>query len=154
MSAKKQKTKDIVSTISALPPGVVASLFGETPQQINNWTTAGAPRNKNGTINLAEFIKWFRGWMQSDDKDYDAERTRKVKAEASLAELKLAEETGRLVDRSTAYRGVGEQITTARQMIEGFPQRLALLLPDEGRAAFIKEADEAVAEMLKNLTGL
>lgn len=131
----------------------VSNLLGESTAVIKAWTSQGAPRNDDGTYSLMRFIQWYKAWQHRGAHNITNSRSRKISAEASLAELELAEQVGRLVDRNIVDRAQGEHITTCRNMLQGVPHRLALIVPDADRARFIREAEAEIEFILKNLGG-
>jgi len=131
----------------------ISFLIGESTAIIKVWTSQGAPRNDDGTYSLVRFIQWYKAWQHKGSQNLTTSRSRKIGAEASLAELELAEQVGRLVDRDLVDRAQGEHITTCRNMLQGVPHRLALIVPDADRARFIKEAESEIEFILKNLGG-
>lgn len=139
--------------LAGLSQSDIADAIGETRQQLRSLTTYGAPTNQDGSYSLKAFFQWFKGYKKQDVSRLTNSRSRKTDAEASLAELELAEQVGRLVDREVQDRAWGEHVTTCRNMIQGIPHRLALILPDKERVKFIKEAEIEIEGILKNLAG-
>jgi phage terminase Nu1 subunit (DNA packaging protein) len=78
------------------------------------------------------------------------ERGRRDRALAELAELKLAEQRGRLVDAETVRRDWGDHIGRCRNRLLGLPTAAKTRLPDLTRADVVK-LDELVREALEEL---
>lgn len=81
------------------------------------------------------------------------ERTRKLRADATMAELELAKAQGRLVDSEVVLSTFGDIFTSTAARLQGIGARVAPLLELEtttaGRKALI---DQAVREALHDIT--
>ena len=84
--------------------------------------------------------------------DLNAERARKVKAEAALAEIELEKERGSLVDVDAAQATWTEMVRAAAQRVQTLPAKLAPVLAVEEEPAVVKALlDEAINETLNEL---
>jgi len=141
----------VLSYLRALGGNELGVIFGESKSNIDAWFNRGCPRNQDSTYSFTPFVQWYKNYQKRDAQTLTTSRSRKTNAEASLAELELAEETGRLVDREIQDRAWGEHVTTAKGMLLGLPHRLALILPEKDRLRFIAEAQTEIEGVLKNL---
>ncbi len=86
-----------------------------------------------------------------DEIDYFAERARRERAEASLAEIKLAEAQGRMIDAEIVRKEIAAIAGTVREAMLLLPDRLAPLL-EKRQSAFIQATLET--EIRTALRGL
>jgi phage terminase Nu1 subunit (DNA packaging protein) len=77
----------------------------------------------------------------------EAEKIRKTRADAILAEMRIAEAEGRLVDRVLIFNSISRHITTVAAMLVDLDKRIARHIPVELRARFIIDAGRDIAEV-------
>lgn len=139
------------SFMSSLELNELANTIGESVAIIKAWVNQGAPRNQDGSFSLTAFIQWYKEYQKRDLEDYEKARTRKTEAQATLAEMEVAEEERRLVDRTLIMRVHDQRTTTASKRISDLPRIMARIIPESQRAAFIKDAEAEVLQILKDL---
>ena len=84
--------------------------------------------------------------------DYDAERTRKIKAEADAAELNVAKIKGQLVMREDVIKAWESVLHATRAKLLALPAKFAPMLANESDPAVVKDVleggiNEALAEL-------
>jgi phage terminase Nu1 subunit (DNA packaging protein) len=122
-----------------------ASRLGLTAQAIGQWTAkSGAPARREGA---RVFVQWpaFARWREEQliakareeerSGDYERERTRKMAAEASIAELELAKLQGELVTVTDYGEALGRVLDRLTARLRALPLRLSHIGTDAETAA-------------------
>jgi phage terminase Nu1 subunit (DNA packaging protein) len=142
----------------------VAEIFGVSPQAVDGWLGRGCPYLEKGApgvgyqFDTADVAEWRQEQAVTkaigDSKPDDQENAelRKLSAEASLAELKLARERGQLVTVEDAGKVWTKQVTTLRTRLLAIPAKLAGQVvgaksPEEVRACLDEEINDALNEL-------
>lgn len=131
--------------------------LGMTQQSIGVWATkSDAPVTMKGGRRYAlwpQFPAWHRAQIANGLDELDRARLRKLNAEASQAELALAELEGQLVRIDDVTRVYGRHLDRIRSRIVAMPGRLA---PQVVGVKTVAEAtaiiDRAVREVLSELS--
>jgi excisionase family DNA binding protein len=138
-----------------------AKFFGVALPTIDKWIRAGAPGRKIGRtwcINSAGLMRWLENRERClarrsiADTTVSQARAMKLQAEAQIAQIKLALETGQAVRIADYERILGTRISAARARLLGMGSKLAPLLVtcrSEGEARAL--IDAALNEALREL---
>lgn len=79
---KVSKSHQVLQQLAKMAASDVAVLFGVTPQAVGKWhSKEGCPRNKDGTFDLAEVIRWRVKKVAPEWKPLDRYRTARAEAE-------------------------------------------------------------------------
>lgn len=135
-----------------LNQGEMAALAGVTRQTISDWMVEGLPHTKPGgrevVYDLFTAIPWIRDnkWKPSLD-----DRSRKLKAEADLAEMERDLQAGKLVDAAEVEASWVDAAIRVRAKILGMPPKLApqvvsMTIP-EAQELIERECHQALAEL-------
>jgi phage terminase Nu1 subunit (DNA packaging protein) len=135
----------------------LAGMFGVAGTTIDAYRRKGLPTVGEGRAtkyNVQECFRWFNSYtVQQEREKWDTTpsgmteqdaKTRKLTAEALIAELDLAKERGTMVNISDAEREVMKHHTIVRTSLLAFPVRTApflVMVPDELTARQIIEAE-------------
>jgi len=137
---------------------------------IRAWEKEGMPvlqkgsRGKSATYNTADVIRWCEQRLLSKitagrEEDgavisEDEGRRRKVVAEAQLAELKLAVESGELVEIEAVGAEVDTVLSGVRARLLAIPGTLALTLTNEPDPAVVRDrVFDEISGALNELSG-
>lgn len=133
-------------------------------RQIRNLHDEGIPREKNGRYPWPEARDWYIQFKQeealwraghAEGADYEAARAEKMRAEAILRGLTVAERRGLLVRVDVVQEELATVAERIRQRLLGMADRWALqgvgLESEEAVRSFI---NEMVAETLEGLSSL
>lgn len=133
-----------------------AQRLGITGQALGMWTVRpGAPARKHGRQSLVSwpaFARWREGELvrqalsEAQTGDFEVERTRKMRADASLSELTLAKAQGELVAIADYDTALSKVLDHVMARLRAFPVRLAHFGPDI-EAAASTEAERIVVEL-------
>ncbi len=132
MTTKKTPALDEISAVDA------AQRLGMTQQSIGMWCSRpGAPARKQGTrvfVQWPAFARWREGQLVEQgkkevtgDADFEQHRTRKMAAEAGLAELELAKAQGEFVAVADYEKAIGVVLDHAMARLRAIPVRLSHL---------------------------
>ena len=111
----------------------VARFFGRHRDTVRGWRRAGMPGEPKA-FDLSEIVRWKEaniaqsGRVEGDESRAEAER-KKAWSDAGLAQLKLKEKTGELIEVNTVARLYARHATHARALWEQAPDRLLGILP-------------------------
>lgn len=133
----------------------LAQIFGVSVQAVDGWISRGCPYVEKGRalegykFDSSVVAEWRTQLAISDaligkgegDGDEDLAARRKLEAEASLAELKLARETGQLIAMSDVESTWMKLIGNARAKLLSIPAKTA---PLAHTAETIEEAQSAI----------
>lgn len=140
-----------IAWLRCLSGAELAAILEVDRQSVAGWTLKGCPRHEDKSYSLLDVIRWRQEYTTRDKSNLEAEQIRKTAAQATLAEMKIAEEENRLVERDLILRVIGEHITTASKRIGDLPRVLAGILPENMRSGFIVQAEGEVFQLLKDL---
>jgi hypothetical protein len=131
---------------------------GLTTQAIGQWANrAGAPVRKEGRrvfVAWPDFARWREQQMIATamPADGDAVRTRKLQAEARLAELTLAEREGQLAPVADMDAAVEQLAGAVRDEVRGLRARFAARMVGlETVAEAARELDAMAVQILASL---
>lgn len=136
----------------------LASVFNVTQRTIQNWAGKlgmGAGRKAYDLVELTRFrVRELEETIVSlKAESSERVKTRKLTAEAELAELKLAEVKGSLVSMAVVREEWANAITKAKTKLLGLPDRLALELSHQSDPAVIKyRLSQVIDEALQELS--
>lgn len=147
----------------ALVRQLAASLIGVSPSLVNQWVSSGKIKtNPNGDIPISEIrrmtIDWFKknvGKRSGEDgEDAIDAKLRGERAKASLAELELDRELGKLVSRKHAKDRMVDLFTMVKTRLMGIPDKFAIELAALNTPKAVKEFLSAqIHEILTDLAG-
>lgn len=105
------------------------------------------------TENIHAFIAFKIQERVKELSNFETQELRLKKAQADIAEHKLAEMTGRFVDADVVHEAYRDQVLKMREKLLQLPRRLSLLsLPPEPRSREIllrRELNDALLEISK-----
>ena len=147
------------------PVAAIARLLNITERRVQQLAADRIiPRAQRGQYPLVGAVQGYVRFLQERVEgggegdaeragpDYTAERTRKVAAEASLAELELARAQGVVVEIELVAREVEAALAAGRARLVGIGARTAPLLALEGHAPACQAlVDAAVEEALHEI---
>lgn len=145
----------------------MAEILDVSTVTLREWTRQGCPvkeagsKGKAAKYASADVIKWREeqaaGSAYDDDKTKitaDEANRRKTLAEARLAELKLAEARGALIDIETVGLAIDSVLGKCRVRLLAMPGALAQALSNEPDPAVIRDkVFNEVSEALNELSG-
>ncbi|WP_434480976.1 hypothetical protein [Gemmatimonas sp.] len=134
-----------------------AERLGLTAQAIGQWSAKpDAPVRREGA---RVFVRWpaFARWREahlveqakreaSTDGDFEQHRTRKMAAEASLAEITLAKEQGQLVSVDDYGEALGRVLDVCMARLRALPPRMGHHGPDVER-----DLEREIEDIVNNL---
>jgi phage terminase Nu1 subunit (DNA packaging protein) len=142
----------------------LGEVFGVSPQAIDGWLSRGCPFLKKGgplvgyQFDTAAVAEWRAEQRVAeaigDKKPQDEENAelRKVSAEASLAELKLARELGQLVALDDVDRVWTSVLSVLRIQLLSIPSRIAAAARETGSTEETRQVIEsALHETLNDI---
>lgn len=114
----------------------LADFYEVTERTVASWRQKGLPvvgSGKNLRYDLREVVKYFESNAIRDavsgvsniPMDAEEAKTRKLIAEATLAEIEVAKSRGILITPEDAEREVNRQLNICRALLRSFPSRLA-----------------------------
>ena len=101
MSARSDAIARMRDALESLPLTLVCEVMGVARQIVYEWVEKGAPRNEDGSFNLAEFVKWRldellnRSYGEADSPELERFRA----ARADIVEMDRDTRRGLLVPR-------------------------------------------------------
>ena len=141
----------------------LAALFGVTDRTVRNWDFEGLPGNGEGRGRYyvwPEVLAWYLARNSGSGTGEDpTARERKDMAEAELAELKLGQLRGTLLQVEDVRATWSEVLGRVRAKLLSIPPKAAVRLGDGLTAAqrqevIQQEVDEALAELSSQGGGL
>jgi phage terminase Nu1 subunit (DNA packaging protein) len=145
------------------PVDVIARILGITPRRVQQLAKEGLPTAGRGRYPLVPCVQWYVKYWQDRAEGrvvegvggrFDLARTRKVEAEAQLAEIEVAEAEGRLVPLEVHERRVIALCDRLRAVLMTVPSkymgRISVARTD-GEARLVGEAirDETLASLVE-----
>jgi phage terminase Nu1 subunit (DNA packaging protein) len=139
----------------------IAAVFDVDTDTIGLWRQAGMPQRKisgRPRFEVAACVQWRREKDKKDARDTTApdegkQRARKIAADADLAELKVRERRGQLVQVDEAERQVGRVVTTIRARVLAIRGRWApRILGLETMAQATSTLDAIATDILATLS--
>lgn len=139
----------------------IADVFGVDLESIRLWRTKGMPHrlvSNRPRFVVAECVRWRREQDKKESRetaspDEAKERTRKLAADADMAELRLRQKRGELVAVAEVERTVDRLVSTVRARVLAIRGRWAprmIALPDMPAAT--ATLDELAMDILSALT--
>jgi hypothetical protein len=138
-----------------------AHRLGMTEQAIGQWTNQ-APADtyelkaNRRLLRWPQFPIWYRQHLQANREkpaDFEAARTRKMAAEAEMAEYELEQMRGSLVPESTLDQVLGERLDTLRSKLQTFPGSVsARLVGLKSQIEVQSVLDDGVRDLMTNLS--
>ena len=142
----------------------LARVLKLTTRRVNQLAAEGViPKTGRGRFELAPAVQGYIAYLQSraqgapdaadGNQAYQGERTRKIAAEASIAELGLAKARGEVVSVKIAAEAVGDALASCRLRLLGIGAAIAPRLEIAENAAAMKAiVDEAVLAALEDIS--
>jgi len=136
---------------------IVAHVLGITEQRLGQLVKEGMPKNGRGKYPLAGCVQWFlEYWKKRANAGdlIDQARARKLRTEARLFEIKLAEAEGKVCTLETIEAAWVDIITAARAKFLSLPNKMAPFLAAENsipacEAVIEKGVHEALSELAR-----
>lgn len=130
-----------------------ATFLGVERKKLDTFVQQGLRQKEDGTFDVMDYIAFVIEQANKDSgvNQLDAEKIRKTAADATLAEMRIAEAEGRLVERQAIIRPVRAYLVTACKLIQDLPKRLSRRFPVNQRAEVSTMADEEVKDTLATL---
>jgi phage terminase Nu1 subunit (DNA packaging protein) len=147
------------------PVGTIAKLLRLTERRVQQLSKEGViPRAERGRYELAPAVQGYIGYLQEraapratpddpDRIDFHAEKARKTKAEADIAEMEAARMRGASVDAGEMRDALELIMSEVRaQLLNNAPTRIAARAKGERKQAAIKIiAKEEITASLRRL---
>lgn len=136
-------------TVKSLRIDVVAELLRVTPRRIRFMFEEGKlAKAEDGQVSIASLAAHL-AVKDAQPDDYEANRARKMKADAELSEIAVERERGRLFDAARTKKAWEGVVMHARAKLLGLPERIGqqvLTAPDVAAAKKIlaKEINETL----------
>jgi len=130
------------------PVSAIAKLLMLTERRVQQLTKDGViPKSERGRYELAPAVQGYIRFLQDrnlkiDGKqviDFNAERARKVKAEADIAEIDAAKARGEVADLADVQRSVEQCFAEIRANLRNIPSRISAQLIGEQTETQIKK---------------
>lgn len=124
---------------------VLAKFFDCTPRRVWQFAKEGMPKNKRGEFPLIACVVWLVRKMKGKNSkivSIDEARQRKMNAEASLAELTLADAQNNTISISDHGEVIGGLGDTVRRRLLVLPSKLAPALALESKQGLCKQIIE------------
>lgn len=136
-----------------LRPTELAMFLGVDRKKLDSFVLQGLRQKEDGTFDVMDYIAFVveQANKSSGVNQLDAEKIRKTAADATLAEMRIAEAEGRLVERQAIIRPVRAYLVTACKLIQDMPKRLSRSFPVNQRGEVSAMADEEVRDTLATL---
>lgn len=139
----------------------LSMLLGVSEQTVMNWVKRyqlpfikRGGKGKEWLFNKDDVLIWYHNFKKqgSNDETYEEARKRKVAAEASLAELNLAKEKGKLVEVDKVVKVVEDEYSTIRSKLLLIPTKVAPLVLqttvlEEAQGILENEINQVLAEL-------
>lgn len=143
------------------PAKTIAKLFMLTERRIQQLAKEGIiPKAERGRYELAPAVQGYIRFLQERSLnpdnaaaiDFSAERARKIKAEADIAEIEAAKRRGDVADISTVRRSCERAFAEVRANLRNIPGRVATqVLGDDNesrvKALILNEIDLALSAL-------
>lgn len=129
--------------------------FGVQAATLNDWIKSGCPAGP--PYDLRAIYRWqrdragLRNRGAGGKADREQLECEKLELGNELARLKLAKETGELVDREAAKAAFASLLHRIRQRLEQLPHELASVLPADQRADYTHDAQHKVRLVCREL---
>ena len=138
-----EPTVNVYEVLASVPIRVVNNVFGLTVHSTRHWTGRGCPRNADGSYNLSAVVQWRIDEIKAEASAPGADKQdadlRFRTAKATLAELKVAVEEGRLVPAAEATKWLGKAVEAAKQRLLALPTQTAPILTNKVNAREIED---------------
>lgn len=130
------------------PVGTIAKLLLITERRVQQLTKDGViPKAERGRYELAPAVQGYIRYLQDRNLkvdgaeviDFNAERARKLKAEADIAELEAAKKRGEIATIEQVQRSVENAFAEVRANMRNIPSRLVTQLIGETNEVAMKE---------------
>jgi len=142
----------------------LAVFFNLTKQRVHQLVAEGMPRELRGKYDLDKCAQWYIRYLQSviekkaipmDDGEYASEhkeKIRKMRLEADLKEIDLAQRRGQLIAIGDVDKEMSELVLTTKARLMSVPARLAPELVGENSRVMIQaKLDKSLREALGQL---
>ncbi len=130
----------------------LASWLGLGARHIRSLTTSGVLTQSAKGYNLKASIRSYLTFVKSKTGTVTDERTRLLKAQADMQELKVRQRTGDLVEQEAVRRATFDMVRGARDTLQNIPSRISGVLAAEGDQARV--FDLLTREIHQALEGL
>lgn len=148
--------KDPLSMVSG---PVLAEMIGVTPRHLSNLEKAGAVvKLERGGYDLRKSVRGMCQYLRDqkekgDGTTYEADKARKMAADADLAEIEAAKAAGKLIDTRLIRRRWESAVVACRTKLLTIPDRAApkVIVAPSLDAAKKTLADE-ISDALESLT--
>lgn len=117
------------------PVGTIAKLLMLTERRVNQLAKEGIiPKSERGRYELAPAIQGYIRWLKDkaspnisgDAVDYHSEKTRKLKAEADLAEMAASKRKGELLEADQVQQAwINILVELKTNMLNNLPARIS-----------------------------
>lgn len=160
MAARRTPTRPAADTAPlAATVAQLARIYGCSTKHIDEQLRRGAPRKGPQGFDLAAWGDWWReqgrfrrlGGRGLDDAEGAADWTaRRERAQALLAENKLADQLAMYCRREDVERAAARTFTVFRLLLENLPSRCAALVPAAQAAAVRAAVTDTVHSTLQS----
>lgn len=141
-----------------------ADIMGRTLPTVRNQIRDGLPAKRPSKsaqgyeIDTAEAIQWLvdraRNAGEGQALDFDADRARKMAADADVAEMERDTMRGELVEVDVAVSMVADRLQTIRARLLNLPTKAAVKLAAcRTREEVVERLDLEIQELLQELSG-
>ena len=151
------------SLSEAYPQAVMCEVMGITPRRIQQLAKEGIIRKDPGgkypfARTISEYLDFLRGNAKNAGQaiDFNAEKARKTKAEADIAEIAAAKAKGEVVDLKDVERNLEFVFAEVKSNMRNVPQRVAPRIIGETeehriKSAILDEIDQAMESMAEEI---
>lgn len=157
-ASKKQKQGEIVSLAK------LASILGRTDPTIRAYIKSGMPVEKRGAsgkgyqLDTAKCIEWLVenavNGVQGSTNNFDANRNRKMAADADKSEMERDQMRGKTVEVDIAVGIISEKIQAFRSRVLNLPSKVAVKLAAlKTRAECLEYLSDELTKLLQELSG-
>jgi len=117
----------------------VAQHFGKSERTIVYWKARGMPRHEHPVGYDLDAIAAWREQEGLSNTDEDRERAQLAKVQREMAELKLQQLRGELVELEPVRRLIARQIYVSRTHLEQLPDRVLACQPPTTKTRILKQ---------------
>lgn len=155
--AKRTKSKRFPAWFAVskeLRPVEMQTFLSVSAKGLSDMVAQGLRQKEDGSFDVMDYVAFVVEQAKKDSgvNQLDTEKIRKTAADATLAEMRIAEAEGRLVERQSVIRPVRAYLVTTCKLIQDLPKRLSRRFPVNQRAEVSAMADEEVKDTLATLS--
>jgi len=142
-----------IEVSKSLRPLEFCTYIGVRQRVLTDMVNRGLKQNADGSYDIMNYLAYLveKAKKESGVAQLDAERIRKTAADATLAEMRIAEAEGRLIERQAVIRPVRAYLVTACKLIQDLPKRLSRRFPVAERAGIVEAVEDEIRDTLATI---